>query len=146
MGQHILYLAVIVPSRAPKSDEVVQGCMPSGSVLIYLGSLLHCGGANQTSKSRTGVTISYNLGWLRQSENQYLAVPVDYAQRLPERLQRLLGYFVHKPNLGQVEGRDPIELLQGKEMVNAGFEEFIPDEIQPILQKHRAEQSFLVNN
>jgi ectoine hydroxylase-related dioxygenase (phytanoyl-CoA dioxygenase family) len=137
-GSHKWERVGLIPEREPQPDEITQGVMPAGSVLIYFGSLLHCGGANRTSKPRTGIVLSYCQGWLRQSENQYLAVPLQVAKTLPERLQRLLGYFVHEPNLGQIEGRDPIELLQGKNIVNAGFEEFLPAELQPLLDQHKA--------
>ena len=49
--------------------------MPAGSVLIYLGSLVHGGGANHSAQARTGVVISYNLGWLRQAENNTSPFP-----------------------------------------------------------------------
>ena len=137
-GSHKWERVGLIPEREPVQDEITQGVMPAGSVLIYFGSLLHCGGANRSAKPRTGVVLSYCQGWLRQSENQYLAVPLATAQTLPERLQRLLGYFVHEPNLGQIEGRDPIELLQGRTIVNAGFEEFLPSELQPLLDQHKA--------
>ena len=137
-GSHKWERVGLIPEREPAGDEITQGVMPAGSVLIYFGSLLHCGGANRTAKPRTGIVLSYCQGWLRQSENQYLAVPLEVAKTLPERLQRLLGYFVHEPNLGQLEGRDPIELLQGKTIVNAGFEEFLPSELQPLLDQHKA--------
>jgi ectoine hydroxylase-related dioxygenase (phytanoyl-CoA dioxygenase family) len=137
-GSHKWARIGLIPEREPLQDEITQGVMPAGSVLIYFGSLLHCGGANRSAKPRTGVVLSYCQGWLRQSENQYLAVPLAVAKTLPERLQRLLGYFVHEPNLGQIEGRDPIELLQGKHIVNAGFEEFLPSELQPLLDQHKA--------
>lgn len=136
-GSHKWERVGLIPEREPLQDEITQGVMPAGSVLIYFGSLLHCGGTNMSAKPRTGVVLSYCQGWLRQSENQYLAVPLDIAKSLPERLQRLLGYFVHEPNLGQIEGRDPIELLQGKTIVNAGFEEFLPAELQPLLDEHK---------
>jgi ectoine hydroxylase-related dioxygenase (phytanoyl-CoA dioxygenase family) len=137
-GSHKWERVGLLPEREPLQEEITQGVMRAGSVLIYFGSLLHCGGANRTEKPRTGVVLSYCQGWLRQSENQYLAVPLAVAKTLPERLQRLLGYFVHEPNLGQIEGRDPIELLQGKNIVNAGFEEFLPAELQPLLDQHKA--------
>jgi len=137
-GSHKWERVGLIPEREPVPDEITQGVMPAGSVLIYFGSLLHCGGANRSAKPRTGIVLSYCHGWLRQSENQYLAVPLEIAKTLPERLQRLLGYFVHEPNLGQIEGRDPIELLQGKTIVNAGFEEFLPAELQPLLDQHKA--------
>ena len=124
--------------RNPESHEICQGVMPKGSVLIYFGSLLHAGGANRTHRPRTGVVISYCLGWLRQAENQYLAVPPEIARTLPEQLQRLLGYFVHEPNLGCVEGEDPIRLLGADRLAHPAFREFIPKEIHPVLEEHRA--------
>jgi ectoine hydroxylase-related dioxygenase (phytanoyl-CoA dioxygenase family) len=124
--------------RIPEAHEITQGAMPKGSVLIYFGSLLHAGGANRTDKPRTGIVISYSLGWLRQAENQYLAVPPEIARALPEELQRLLGYFVHEPNLGCVEGQDPIPLLKEGRIHEAPFREFIPKEVQPLLEEHRA--------
>jgi hypothetical protein len=124
--------------RIPEAHEITQGAMPKGSVLIYFGSLLHAGGANRTDKPRTGIVISYSLGWLRQAENQYLAVPPEIARALPEELQRLLGYFVHEPNLGCVEGQDPIRLLKEGRTHEAPFREFIPKEVQPLLEEHRA--------
>ena len=136
-GSHMWNRNTIIPERKPLPEEITYGIMPAGSVLVYFGSLLHCGGANITSLPRTGVVISYCQGWLRQSENQYLAVPLSLAKTFPERLQRLMGYFVHEPNLGQVEGRDPIELLQGKNIINSGFEEFLPAELQPLLDEHK---------
>lgn len=140
-GSHQWDRNAIIPERKPLPEEITQGVMPSGSVLIYLGSLLHGGGANRTLAPRTGVVISYCQGWLRQSENQYLAVPLELAKKLPERLQRLMGYFVHEPNLGQVEGRDPMEILQSKEITNIGFEEFLPAELQPLLEEHKLQIS-----
>ena len=124
--------------RAPAPHEITQGEMRKGSVLIYFGSLLHAGGANRTDQARTGVVISYSLGWLRQAENQYLAVPPDIARTLPEELQRLLGYFVHEPNLGCVEGQDPIQALKEGRAEATSFQEFIPKEVQPMLEEHRA--------
>ncbi|TDR73937.1 phytanoyl-CoA dioxygenase family protein [Paludibacterium purpuratum] len=115
--------------RLPQADEAVSAAMPAGSVLIYLGSVVHGGGANCSDSTRTGVVLSYCLGWLRQAENQYLAVPPALARTLPERLQRLLGYFVHTPNLGCVDGQDPIGwLTAGAGAVAPGrFDEFLGD-------------------
>ncbi|MBN8520329.1 MAG: phytanoyl-CoA dioxygenase family protein [Alphaproteobacteria bacterium] len=123
--------------RQPKPEEVTYGEMPAGSVLIYLGSLLHNGGANISSKPRTGLVVSYCNGWLRQAENQYLAVPLSDAANYSECLQRLMGYFVHKPNLGCVEGRDPIEILKDQRLPEGQFTEFLPDAVKPILKDFR---------
>jgi ectoine hydroxylase-related dioxygenase (phytanoyl-CoA dioxygenase family) len=124
--------------RQAQPHEEAQGVMKRGSVLIWLGSLQHGGGANRTDKTRTGIVHSYSLGWLRQAEPQYLAVPLEIAKTLPEKLQRVLGYFVHEPNLGSVEGQDPIGILTGALAVNGHFREFLPEEVRPLLAEHRA--------
>lgn len=123
--------------RQPTEYEIVQGAMPAGSLLIYFGSLLHGGGTNMTNKPRTGLVLSYGLGWLRQAENHYLALPRELVRQFPERLQKLLGYFVHAPNLGAIEGRDPIEFLQNGDFGNHRFEEFIPAEFHGPLEEYR---------
>jgi ectoine hydroxylase-related dioxygenase (phytanoyl-CoA dioxygenase family) len=124
--------------RQAQPHEEAQGPMKRGSVLIWLGSLQHGGGANRTDKTRTGIVHSYSLGWLRQAEPQHLAVPLEIAKKLPEKLQRVLGYFVHEPNLGSVEGQDPIGILTGNLAVNGHFREFLPEEVRPLLAEHRA--------
>ena len=123
--------------RRPAPEEIVQGKMAAGSVLIYFGSVLHGGGANRSNHPRMGAVLSYCLGWLKQAENHFLAIPASEAAKLPERLQRLLGYFVHRPNLGCVEGQDPIHLLKRKPAENPKFEEFLLEEVLPVLQEHR---------
>jgi ectoine hydroxylase-related dioxygenase (phytanoyl-CoA dioxygenase family) len=87
--------------------------MEKGSVLFYTGSLYHGGGANRSDAVRCGVNITYNLAWLRQEENQYLAVPHDIARTLPVDLLRLMGYARGAYALGYVDDlRDPIEVLR----------------------------------
>jgi hypothetical protein len=95
--------------RAPRAgDNVISAVMPRGSVIVYYGSVFHGGGANSTrDENRTGIAFGYTLGWLRQEENQYLAVPPDIARTLPVELQRLIGYADHYPFLGWHEGNDP---------------------------------------
>ncbi len=93
--------------REPAEEDIEAAVMRRGSVLVYLGSAVHCGGPNVAETPRTGLAISYCLGWLRQAENQYLAVPPEIARTLPETLRDLLGYTIHRPNLGWYEGRDP---------------------------------------
>lgn len=113
-------------ARVPREDEVVCAAMPAGSVLVYPGSVIHGGGANCSTAARTGMVLSYCLGWLRQAENQYLAVSPALARTLPGRLQRLLGYFVHVPNLGCIDGRDPIDwLLADRAAAPGRFDEFL---------------------
>jgi ectoine hydroxylase-related dioxygenase (phytanoyl-CoA dioxygenase family) len=100
--------------RTAREDETFAAEMPSGSVLLWLDHTLHAAGANNSNAPRFGATVIYNLGWLRQEENQYLAVPPEVARTLPEDLQKLVGYQLHGPGLGFSGdiGKDPIELLR----------------------------------
>ncbi|HVN84657.1 MAG TPA: phytanoyl-CoA dioxygenase family protein [Candidatus Binatia bacterium] len=89
--------------------------MPAGSVLFYTGALYHGGGANTSNEARIGVNITYAVSWLRQEENQYLAVPADIARTLPEPLLRVMGYARGAYALGYVDDlRDPLDVLLGR--------------------------------
>ena len=97
------------------TEEISYAVMPKGSCLIYLGSVFHGGGQNLTENEyRTGMITGYSLGWLRQEENQYLAVPPDVAKTLPENIQHLIGYCLHGNFLGWVEGHDPHVVLEDR--------------------------------
>lgn len=87
--------------------------MEKGSVLLYTGSVYHGGGANRSSSIRSGINITYNVAWLRQEENQYLAVPHEIARELPVDLLRMMGYARGAYALGYIDDlRDPIEVLR----------------------------------
>jgi ectoine hydroxylase-related dioxygenase (phytanoyl-CoA dioxygenase family) len=98
--------------RQPGPDtDTVAIEMPAGTALLYLGSVWHGGGANQTERTRLGVVLHYAVAWLRPVENHVLAVPPDAARALPERLQELLGYNIYPPFIGYVDGRHPRKLI-----------------------------------
>ena len=86
--------------------EIVQAVMPKGSVLYYLGSAFHGGGANHSKAPRAGLINTYGLGWIRQEENQYLTIPREIADSYPDNIRRLMGYQSHGPSLGVYPG-DP---------------------------------------
>jgi ectoine hydroxylase-related dioxygenase (phytanoyl-CoA dioxygenase family) len=95
------------------ADDAEPAEMAEGSVLFYTGSVYHGGGANRSNETRYGVNITYNLSWLRQEENQYLAVPLEIARTLPVELLRLMGYARGAYALGYVDDlRDPIEIVR----------------------------------
>ncbi len=85
------------PPRAAfaKSDYTVQAEMTKGSLLLYLGSILHGGGANNGDQPRMGLVNTYAVGWLRQEENHYLAIPKEIADSYPKRIRQLMGYQTH---------------------------------------------------
>jgi ectoine hydroxylase-related dioxygenase (phytanoyl-CoA dioxygenase family) len=93
--------------------DTERAVMPRGSIVLYLGSTVHGGGANESDEVRIGVNVDYSLGWLRQEENQYLSIPREVAAALPERVQRLMGYEKGGYALGYLDDtRDPIEALR----------------------------------
>jgi ectoine hydroxylase-related dioxygenase (phytanoyl-CoA dioxygenase family) len=94
-------------------EQAIAAEMKPGSALVFLGSTLHAGGANRTRTVRTGMIISYCLGWLKPFENQWLAYPPEIARTFSPELARLIGYAVHRPNLGNYEGQCPSVLLNG---------------------------------
>ena len=104
-----------VPEDAPLPDGVTQQlrdvAMPAGSVIVFLGTLLHRGGANRTARTRLGLSNQYCEPWARQQENYSLAIPPERARALPERVQQLLGYSIHPPFMGHVNGLHPRRLL-----------------------------------
>ncbi len=90
--------------------------MPAGSVLLWTGSLWHGGGANHTDDLiRRGAIILYCRAWLRQQENQYLAVPESTVRTMPRIVQRLAGWWVVGASMGFVEGQSPLRLLRDSE-------------------------------
>jgi ectoine hydroxylase-related dioxygenase (phytanoyl-CoA dioxygenase family) len=95
-------------------DETVPAEMSKGSCLLYTGKVYHGGGANRSDETRAGLNITYNVGWLRQEENQYLSVPPDVAATLDDDLLRLIGYRTGAYALGYIDDvRDPLEVIRG---------------------------------
>lgn len=105
--------------REATEKEIVFAEMPSGSVLLYGGSILHGGGANTTkSEKRLAVLIHYSLSWLRQEENQYLSCPPNIATQLPSELRSLMGYSLVNPILGffSPHNKKGVELVSPKHL------------------------------
>ncbi|AQZ62025.1 unnamed protein product [[Actinomadura] parvosata subsp. kistnae] len=98
--------------RGPRDDEAVPAEMRPGSALLWLGSTYHGAGANRSDAPRTGLSYAYDLGNLRQEENQYLSIPLDVVRGYPEDIQRLLGYEACPPMCGLYELSDPMLLLR----------------------------------
>ena len=90
---------------------VQQILMPAGSAVVFLGTLLHRGGANRSNRARLGITPQYCQPWIRQIENMALAVPPPVASAFSPLVRALLGYSIHPPFIGYVDGRNPRRLL-----------------------------------
>ncbi|HEY1075430.1 MAG TPA: phytanoyl-CoA dioxygenase family protein [Fontimonas sp.] len=85
--------------------------MPSGSLMVCLGTLWHRGGGNRSAQPRLGITPQYSIAWARQQENMTLAVPPQIAAAYSPRVQALLGYSIHPPFMGHVNGLHPARTL-----------------------------------
>jgi ectoine hydroxylase-related dioxygenase (phytanoyl-CoA dioxygenase family) len=90
----------------------VKATMKAGSLMIMRSDVWHRGGANQTNEDRLIVTPQYCAGWARPLETMLLAVPPETVARLPSRTQALLGYSIHTPFMGYVDGMHPSRVLQ----------------------------------
>jgi ectoine hydroxylase-related dioxygenase (phytanoyl-CoA dioxygenase family) len=109
------------PDGWPAADDPQshKAIMKAGSVLIWQGPLFHRGGANQSDRTRLGITIQYCQPWLRQIENMVLAVPPKKAIRYSARVREMLGYGLMEPSfMGYVDGRNPRKLVENAETEN----------------------------
>ena len=98
--------------RAVDAAEcAVAAAMPKGSVLLWDGATWYGGGANVSDDVRFGLSINYCRGWVRQQENQYLAVPRPLAKSLPQALQKMIGYD-NCEFLGYVDRSHPLQALE----------------------------------
>ncbi len=109
--------------RKVELEELVPVEMEAGAAVLYLGSVLHGGGANTTrDQRRRGMHLSFNVGWLRTEENNYLVTPLEKVRDMPRRAQQLLGYTVHDAiaiaggSLGLYDANDPLELIEKGEL------------------------------
>jgi len=97
------------PQDDPRQIPVV---MPAGSMLFFSGTLWHGGGANRSAQSRMCVTAQYCDSWVRPQENYSLSISKDTVNQCSEHIQRMLGYSIHPPFLGFVNGMHPKRLLE----------------------------------
>jgi ectoine hydroxylase-related dioxygenase (phytanoyl-CoA dioxygenase family) len=86
--------------------------MSAGSVVVFLSSTYHRGGANTSDTVRLGITPQFCEPWIRPIETMTLAVPPKLASRYSPRVQSLLGYGIYPPFIGYVDGLDPRHLVE----------------------------------
>jgi ectoine hydroxylase-related dioxygenase (phytanoyl-CoA dioxygenase family) len=99
-------------SRGPKREDTIAAVMPAGSVLFFIGTSWHGGGDNRSSAPRMAVTHQYCDSYMRQQENYSLALSKDTVRALSPELRSLVGYSIHPPFMGMVNGKHPLRLLE----------------------------------
>jgi ectoine hydroxylase-related dioxygenase (phytanoyl-CoA dioxygenase family) len=92
--------------------------MPAGACVVFLGTLLHRGGANRSSAPRLAFSNQYCEPWARTQENFFLGVPPQQVRGMAPRLQQLLGYSIWPPFMGHVTASHPLKTLE-PDYVNA---------------------------
>jgi ectoine hydroxylase-related dioxygenase (phytanoyl-CoA dioxygenase family) len=108
-----------IDDRPTADTKTFQAVVPAGSVMLFVGSIYHGGGANQTDRPRLGVILEYCAGWVRPQENHILGVPKEIVATLDPRLQELLGYSV-LGLLGNVDGRHPKKYIDDTRPIKDG--------------------------
>jgi hypothetical protein len=83
----------------------------TGSCVFFVGTLWHGGGANTTARERLAITAQYCQPWLRPMEAFTLSVSRDIARKVSDDIRRMLGYSIHPPFVGAVDGLHPLRLL-----------------------------------
>jgi ectoine hydroxylase-related dioxygenase (phytanoyl-CoA dioxygenase family) len=108
------------PDPSERYDTIAAE-MSKGSVLVWVGSLWHGGGANLTDQRRIGIAMNYCAGYIRQQENQQLGIPVHVVKQFPRRLQELVGYSIYNGLIGHIDKQHPAKYVltedEGAEMV-----------------------------
>jgi len=102
--------AMGLPSDLAKT--AVPAVMPAGAAIVFLGTMVHGGGANRSDAPRLAITNQYCEPWARTQENFFLGIPREQARGFSPRLLQLLGYDVMPPFMGQVTGSHPLKSLE----------------------------------
>ena len=76
----------------PDVSNWESAVMSKGSVLFYMGSTWHGGGANNGDRERLGLINTYSLGWLRSESNLFIDHPPEVVENFSPRLRALMGY------------------------------------------------------
>lgn len=94
-------------SCKPSESETVPAVCPSGSVVYFLSTLWHGGGANTSSAPRMSATVQYCQPYIRPIENQILAVDPRRLDEMPQRLVDMMGYRTMTPFIGYADAMNP---------------------------------------
>lgn len=98
--------------RRPQDVEREPVVMKAGSCVFFPGTLWHGGGANRSDAPRLALTAQYCEPWLRPQEAFTLSMTRATVRAVSEDIRRMLGYSIHPPFIGQVDGMHPKRLLE----------------------------------
>ena len=119
----------LAEQQATPTIKPIKAVMPAGSVIVFDGALWHRGGANRSMGTRLGVSPQYCQPWLRTQESQLLIAPPHIAEGYSARGRSMLGYSIHPPFLGQVDGMHPLRLIDPDYRVRKTLDHAIADTV-----------------
>ncbi|KAH7144591.1 phytanoyl-CoA dioxygenase [Dactylonectria estremocensis] len=95
--------------RLGEDHEAISAVCPRGSVVYFLGTTWHSGGANRSSKPRHAATIQFCQPYIRPLENLMLAVDPRRALsgEIPKKIVDMMGYRSAVPFIGYADGMNP---------------------------------------
>ncbi|KAL4928916.1 phytanoyl-CoA dioxygenase family protein [Aspergillus undulatus] len=119
------HLWATVPDKPPNPADAIVPELEKGDGLIMLASLFHGGGNNTTTDQYRLVYSTFaTRGYLRQEENQYLAVPKEIARQYDRATLEFIGYYISEPAGGWVEELDPYYALYPEKLKDAKMTDF----------------------
>ncbi|KAK2823868.1 hypothetical protein FQN49_007540 [Arthroderma sp. PD_2] len=98
-------------ARDAADDEVQPVEMQPGEAFLFLGSVLHAGGANCTDAPRLMHAIFFCRSWVRPEANEFAWYTREEVDKWSVDAQRLAGYVTDKM-LGICDDGDPIDALR----------------------------------
>ncbi len=99
-------------TESPLQKQSVTVEMSAGSCVVFAGTLLHRGGANNGTSIRRAFSNQYCQPWARTQENFFLAIPTSMARDMSVKIQELLGYSIYPPFMGQLSASHPKKALE----------------------------------
>ena len=115
------------PDQRPEAP--VKSVMPAGSVVVFDGRTWHRGGDNRSAGTRLAVSPQYCEPWLRTQESMLLIAPPSVAAAYSPRARSMLGYSIHPPFLGQVDGMHPLRLVDSSYRERKTEDHRVADEV-----------------
>ncbi|KAF2121339.1 hypothetical protein BDV96DRAFT_594549 [Lophiotrema nucula] len=95
-----------------REEQTYYAELAPGDGFMILSGCFHGGSANTTEDQERLVYSTFSTrGWMRQEENQYLAVDTEKIKELPRWLQERIGYGLSRPFLGWVDLKSPMSVL-----------------------------------
>ncbi|CAH0055999.1 unnamed protein product [Clonostachys solani] len=112
-------------TNPPDVNDCIFAEMEKGDGFLMLASAYHGGGNNVTANDQRLLFATFAVrGYLRQEENQFLAVSQDSAKQYDRPIQAFMGYSMSDPACGYVEQMDPIFVLHPELGREAGPKDF----------------------